>query len=328
MESPLIRVRLLLEGGHCQDIELRPDAPELTSLFQVLGSRAKDSLPSQEQFFQLPVRGGTESFSFNSAQLVALSTQPPVVVEFEHCPLPTPAPEIRTQAVQLQRPEYMVIDNFLGHYEHLDMLAYAVQHKEGFDAGTVATGPQNARENLVILDFAQQAHSTLLCNRLLTWFPQILHTLGMDPFPVQQVESQLTANNDGHYYRAHLDTDENSELARALTCVYYFSKQPAQFTGGALRIYDSLTNEEQRWQAESFQQVEPVSNRMVVFPSDSYHELLPIRCPSRQFEDSRFSVTNWIWRAQKPDAQASHGWGHMHCAKLPANASPKEGLPS
>jgi SM-20-related protein len=328
VESSLIRVRLLLEGGHCQDIELRPDAPELTSLFQVLGSRAIESQPSREQFFQLPVPGGTESFSFNSAQLVALSTQPPVVAELEHMHLTSPAPEIRAQAAQLQRPEYMVIENFLGHYEYLDMLAYALQHKEGFDAGTVATGSQNARENLVILDFAQQSHSTLLCNRLLTWFPQILDTLGMDPFPVQQVESQLTANNDGHYYRAHLDTDGSPELTRALTCVYYFSKQPAQFTGGALRIYDSLSNEGQRWQAESFQQVQPVSNRMVVFPSDSFHELLPIRCPSRQFEDSRFSVTNWIWRAEKPDARASHGWGYMHCAKLPANGSLKEGQPS
>ena len=30
-------------------------------------------------------------------------------------------------------------------------------------------------------------------NRLLTWLPQILKTLEIDPFPVHQVESQLTA---------------------------------------------------------------------------------------------------------------------------------------
>lgn len=327
MAGSLITVRLLLEGGHCQELELSPDAPALTDLFRVLGSRARGSLAPQEQFFQLPLAGGRKSFSFNSAQLVALSTQPPVVVEFDQQPAPVPRSDFHAQAAQVHRPEYMIIDNFLGHDEHLDMLAHALQQKAAFNPGSVATGEQTARENLVILDFAQHAHSTLLCNRLLTWFPQILQALRMDPFPVQQVESQLTASNDGHYYRAHLDTDEDSGILRALTCVYYFSKQPTQFTGGALRIYDSLVCEGQRRQAESFREVDPVSNRMVVFPSDSFHELLPIRCPSRQFEDSRFSITNWIWRAKQADAQATHGWGHMHCARLPTNWSARGDQP-
>ncbi|MFT6286996.1 MAG: Rps23 Pro-64 3,4-dihydroxylase Tpa1-like proline 4-hydroxylase [Alcanivorax sp.] len=318
-----IQLQVLLEGGHSQRIELAADAAELTLFFQILASRGSGSDSPLEQFFQLPMDGGRESFSFHSSQLVAVSTRPPIVIEFEQPPSPVPASGEPLGTRHSQRPEHMVIDNFLGHGEHLDMLAHALQQKDKFDVGTVVTGSYNARQNLAILDFAQHSHSTLLCNRLLTWYPHILDTLGMDPFPVAQVESQMTASNDGHYYRAHLDADKSMQIERALTCVYYFSKQPAQFSGGALRIYDSLCSNGQRLQADTYQQIEPVSNRMVVFPSDSYHELLPVSCPSRKFEDSRFAVTNWIWRTDQADPQASHGWGHLHCAKLPEDWRPR-----
>ena len=310
MSHSVIELRLLLEGGQSQSLAIASNSPELSRLFQVLGSRSASGAGSDEQFFQLPLDGGKESFSFSSTQLVAISTRPPVVIQFEQ---QNSAPPPVAQPV-IERPQQMVIDDFLGHYEHQDMLAYALQQADAFDLGTVATGQQQARQNLAILEFAQAAHSRLICNRLLTWLPRILQSFGMAPFPVQQVESQLTASNDGHYYRAHLDADQDLDLRRALTCVYYFSKQPAQFSGGALRIYDATNSDGQRRQADSFQQCEPVSNRMVIFPSDSFHELMPIRCPSGKLEDSRFAVTNWIWQQDQFDDALTHGWGHMHCA--------------
>ena len=59
-------------------------------------------------------------------------------------------------------------------------------------------------------------------------------------FPLQQVESQLTASNDGDFYRSHLDTDGRSLDGRAIACVYYFFREPKAFTGGALRLYDTI----------------------------------------------------------------------------------------
>ena len=317
MSHSMIELRLLLEGGQSQSLDIAPDSPELARLFHVLGSRSASGAGSDEQFFQLPLDGGKESFSFSSTQLVAISTRPPVLIQFEQQDS-APPPAAQPLIEQIERPHHMVIDDFLGHYEHQDMLAYAMQQADAFDPGTVETGEQQARQNLAILEFAQAAHSRLICNRLLTWLPRILQSFGMAPFPVQQVESQLTASNDGHYYRAHLDADQDRDLRRALTCVYYFSKQPSQFSGGALRIYDAINDGGQRWQADSFQQCESVSNRMVIFPSDSFHELMPIRCPSGKFEDSRFAVTNWIWQQDQPDDALTHGWGHMHCASEPA----------
>ena len=98
----------------------------------------------------------------------------------------------------------MIIDDFLSHDEHRDMLAYALASEAQFEAGTVTTSDAHYRQNLVIMNFHETAHSTLIRNRLLTWYPQMVQTLGMELFPLEAVESQLTASNDGHYYRAHL----------------------------------------------------------------------------------------------------------------------------
>ncbi|MFK7829425.1 MAG: 2OG-Fe(II) oxygenase [Congregibacter sp.] len=332
MDAAPIQVRLLLEGGHSETLELAADSAHLTQLFRVLGQRQQGLVEAEHTVFQIPLSGGREALSFSASQLVAVSTTPPIIVEFEEASSAASGsglgagvdsgtglalePALHAGAAR-HSPPVVVIDDFLSPYEHSDLLAFALQNKALFDAGTVARGLQAARQNLAVLDFGQQPHSKLVCNRLLTWFPALLGSLAIKPFPIHQVESQLTASNDGHFYRAHLDHDSAAEIERVLTCVYYFSKQPAQFGGGALRIYDSLRGPGIHSQGDSFQQVEPAPNRMVVFPSDSYHELLPVRCPSGRFEDSRFAITNWIWRIDEPDAQARHGWGHMRCGNVP-----------
>ena len=318
--NSFVELDLLLEGGQTQTLTVSADAPELIRLFQILGRRG--SALAEEQFFQLPLKDGKEAFSFSSAQLVAIRSRPPILEEFHNIqPDNAGQNELVNEAVaashEYQKSQYQIIDNFLGHYEHLDMLAYAAEHEEELKAATINNGNQSARTNMVIMDFAAAAHSTLVRNRLLIWMPQLWRLFNMEPFPVSQVESQLTVSGDGHYYRAHVDSDSAASLDRVLTCIYYFSRQPQQFSGGGLRIYDSLVGGDERRQAETFTQIEPIANRMVVFPSDCFHELLPIRCPSRAFLDSRFAITNWIWRSREPQPRANHGWGHLRCGRVP-----------
>ncbi|MEO0436660.1 MAG: 2OG-Fe(II) oxygenase [Pseudomonadota bacterium] len=312
-----VTVKLLLEGGHTQTLELPSEAPELAQLFQALAQRGGGHDDAYERLIQLPLNQGTESFSLNSAQVVAISTIPPVLIQAQGV---NDVPDPAVTSSQLHRPSMMIIDDFLAPHEYADMLAFAIQHREAFGAGTVVTGPQNARKNLAFLDFAEHPHSKLVTNRLLTWLPVLLQRLSLAAFPVHQVESQLTASNDGHFYRAHVDRDSNTQLERVLTCVYYFGKTPAQFSGGALRIYDAILSQNPvdrpSEQAGSFQQIEPLANRMVVFPSDCFHELLPVRCPSRRFEDSRFAITNWIWGSADADRERRHGWGHLKCGSV------------
>ena len=135
----------------------------------------------------------------------------------------------------------------------------------------------------------------------------------------------MTASNDGHYFRAHRDSGDPSTQARALSCVYYFFREPRAFAGGALRLYDTWQQGNDLRSTDSYKEIQPVSNRLVVFPSKAHHELMRIRCPSRKFEDSRFAITNWIRRTEKPDPGATFGWGHLQYGRLPDNFElPKE----
>jgi Rps23 Pro-64 3,4-dihydroxylase Tpa1-like proline 4-hydroxylase len=58
--------------------------------------------------------------------------------------------------------------------------------------------------------------------------------------------------------------------------------EPRSFSGGELTIRSSG--------------VQPQGDTLVLFPSCSVHEVLPVRVPSGAFADSRFTVTGWIHR--------------------------------
>jgi Rps23 Pro-64 3,4-dihydroxylase Tpa1-like proline 4-hydroxylase len=40
--------------------------------------------------------------------------------------------------------------------------------------------------------------------------------------------------------------------------------------------------------------VQPARNSVVLFPGSLTHEILPVRCPSRNFAHSRFTVNGWL----------------------------------
>lgn len=329
----MIAVQLHLDGGQVIQLRLREDAPELITLFQILASRGNENVQPMEQFLQLPLESGKAACSFNSRQLVSVITEPPVIVRLDVPAAPpggtadklaagaseqkNSGPEARPTTI-IRTPRYVKVDNFLSPDEYQDMLSYALEHETEFESGTVEGKASPHRQNRVIMGFAETPQSRLLQNRLLTWFPYLARELELDLFPVRYVESQLTASNDGHYYRLHCDAGAEKTDFRVLTCVYYFFRQPRPFSGGGLRLYDDLECDGRRQPTDSYREFEPVSNRLLVFRSTAYHELMRIRCPSRLFSDSRFAVTNWILSSKSPDPEARFGWGQLRCGVVPA----------
>lgn len=304
-ESPRTRsveVRLHLAGGHEQTLSLEEDAEALRELFTALATPE-----SADRLVQLPVDGGDAAYSFRPSNLIAVATEPPVVVELEEV---SPRPG---SSVAVRRPRWLVIDDFLGPHEHQALLDYALQAEERFEGGTVLGETSTYRTNKVIMAFGESAHAALFSNRLLVWYPLIARALGSPIVALQMVESQLTATNDGHYYRTHRDSAAGDDTEpRTLTCVYYLHREPKGFGGGDLRLYDSVSEGGIERPGSDFHAVEPVSNRLAVFSSHEWHEVAPVRCPSREFADSRFAVSSWIRQGQ-PDAEVTLGWGHFHC---------------
>lgn len=313
MEGPRdIRLRIGFLNGHEQAVTLREDAPELLALFAALSTPG-----SASRFVELPLEGGRVACSFQTSQLVSIVSEPPVLLKFE--PAPDKAPTRRragealrtAPAAPLRRPRFVVIDDFLSAQEHDELLAYALISEAQFQKGTVTTYAPDLRQNLVILNFGESVHSRLLENRLLMWFPLLAKALGLRVFPLALVESHLTAAMDGYYFKTH--SDEAPEIPRVLSCLYYLHREPRGFAGGELRLYDCIEGDGTRRAAETFTAVTPAANRLVVFPSEEFHEAMPVRCPSKQFADSRFAVTTWLHRASRLDPAATFGWGHFRC---------------
>ncbi|HEY0707353.1 MAG TPA: 2OG-Fe(II) oxygenase [Polyangia bacterium] len=309
MELRAITLTIRLAGGHEHTVTVPEDAPELRTLFAALSTPQ-----SSGRFVQLPVDGGRGACSFHSSQLVSIVSEPPVVLDIDDGAVGTrsqraageSAPETR-----LRRPRFVVVDDFLSPAEHDELLAYAIVSEQHFQAGTVTTYEPDVRQNLVILNFGDSVHSRLLESRLLIRYPLLARALGIPVFPLAPVESQLTAAGDGYYFKVH--GDDGPDVPRVLTCVYYLHRQPRGFAGGDLRLYDTIEGGGRRRAADTFVAVQPVANRMVVFPSNEFHEAMPVRCPSKQFADNRFAVTAWLHRAAKPDADTKFGWGHFRC---------------
>lgn len=131
--------------------------------------------------------------------------------------------------------------------------------------------------------------------------PDLFTALGTPPFEPARIELQLTAHNDGEYFKRHIDTqtgDSKETTVRLISFVYYFSASPARFSGGALRLYGFG---EDTGQVD----IEPVRNSLAVFPSWAPHEVLPVACTSGRFEDSRFAINGWLRRAKVPASKAS-----------------------
>ncbi len=138
--------------------------------------------------------------------------------------------------------------------------------------------------------------SNVLLSRLRSCLPRALPKLGRDPFRPSKVEMQITASNDGDFFRWHSDNGEDSLASREITFVYFFHCEPKKFRGGELRIYDS------RWQdgacipTGNYRAIVPQPNQVVLFDSSLAHEITPVECPSKAFADSRFTVNGWFHR--------------------------------
>ena len=319
-----IKVELELQGGYRHKLSLSEDSPELQELFRAFASRSISAATDPGTFLQLPLDKGRAACTFLSSDLVSVVTRPPVLIEPQVVDLGPVLPGQQLQreepgSASVRPPRHAIVDDFLSPSEQNDMLAYALQNSAKFEKGTVTTTDESYRRNLVIMDFANSAHATLIVNRLLVLYPVLMKKLGRPLVPLSVIESQLTASNDGHYFKGHQDSGtETTTATRLLSFVYYFHREPKGYAGGDLRLFDTVEQAGQQWPGSSFIEVEPRANRLVVFPSETFHELTPIRCSSREFADSRFAVTTWFRRSDEANPATTFGWGHFHCGVVPA----------
>ncbi|MGA8492118.1 MAG: 2OG-Fe(II) oxygenase [Terriglobales bacterium] len=193
----------------------------------------------------------------------------------------------------------VILDEFLTSAELNTLSQYVLEHEMQFEMSEVLSPGVSGgavdydhRRSRVLMDLGGQ--EKMITDRVLNCLPQVLKRWGRDPFPISRLETQTTASNHGDFFHCHSDNGAEAVAAREITFVYFFHREPKQFSGGELRIYDSRRENDNYVPTANYRTIVPEQNQLVLFASGLSHEITPVDCPSGRFADSRFTVNGWV----------------------------------
>jgi Rps23 Pro-64 3,4-dihydroxylase Tpa1-like proline 4-hydroxylase len=214
---------------------------------------------------------------------------------------------------------YVLFDNVLGDERSSAIYQLALQKRELFSHSKTTPNREypDWRKSFVLYDWELRPVLQLIEQELHARLPYALTNLGIPRFDVSSMEIQLTSHNDGEYYHWHTDSGTEETRSRVVTFVYYFHSQPRQFSGGELVLYDE----------ESAEEIEPVHDRLVMFDSRMKHEVKVVTCPSKQFENSRFTLNGWVRRRSTVTADYFDAKIFSYRGSLPTNPLPNRPAP-
>jgi len=276
-----IAVTLLLAGGHEQRLSLKATDPVLTALLGSVASR--ENSRTRSTIFNLETEDGKGSVVLAASDVIAISTTPAISID------------LARHRVNFEA-RHMKVENYLPTEAVAALLKFVEDRKHDFRPSR-ATGhtPSEGKSLRVLNELGAFGH--MFRERVRIELPRILARLRIPPFPLSEIDCQLLAYGDGHHLGRHRDKGPPPGTSRIVSFGYYFHREPRRFDGGELRLYDGIVENGQYTSSETATDLSPPSNTMVFFPSASYHEVLPIRCPSRRFGDGRFVINGWVHRA-------------------------------
>ena len=150
------------------------------------------------------------------------------------------------------------------------------------------------RRSRVLMELGAQEEMILA--RVKSALPLVVEKLGMQEFNISGIEAQITASNDGDFFRLHDDNGSEGVSARHLTFVYFFHREPRQFEGGELHLHNAHLDDGAYVSDGTFETIVPQQNRITFFPCELQHEITAVKCPSQRFADSRFTLNGWLHR--------------------------------
>lgn len=195
-------------------------------------------------------------------------------------------------ATRTIRHPVVIIDDLLSDSEWASLLTRVLASEAAFQPSGTHDARTDYRHSLVLNPPADLVDPVVRRVRAVT--PGVLPELRVRPISVGIVEAQVTASIDGSFFGVHTDADREKVPKRYLTYVYYFNRQPKAFSGGELRVYDDVLRNGKLARGETFQTIEPLHNRLVLFWARTMHEVMPVRMPSKHFADARFTVNGWV----------------------------------
>ena len=206
--------------------------------------------------------------------------------------------------------------DFLTKGELRGLTKYVLMHEADFmESSVIPDGvPEGAndpsyRKSRVLYELGE--YGALIQDRLLGLLPDALRLFNRESFALSHIDTQITASNDGDFFKVHQDNSMVEPLdipRREISFVHYFNSEPKAFRGGQLRFYDAEDGEVPSSGKNRARTIIPSQNTLVLFPSSYNHEVLPVRCPTGKFAHSRFTANGWLIReaTESDQANAAH----------------------
>jgi|SRR5579871_1603268 len=202
-----------------------------------------------------------------------------------------------SSAPTLLPPHYFAIPDFLSSDLHAAAVAKAEECRDRFVASSVTSNEPGYRKSRVVFEDALGSLCAPVQQEILGVLPAVCTALVRPMFVPRRVELHMTVHGDGDFFKVHTDSATQEIETREISFVYYFMlRQPYGFSGGDLRLYETLNFAPPRHEPSRFQDITPVDNMIVFFESRLMHEVLPLHVASGRFEDARFTLNGWLHR--------------------------------
>jgi len=197
-------------------------------------------------------------------------------------------------------PPHALIRNFMTEAELDQVLAFTLTHAHAFqDAGTYEApkpGESTKGRRSRILDGpANGAMAALIQPKLQALMPKLWPQLGMSPLLLRNLECQITAHGDGDYFAIHTDNSPPEIAYRRISYVHYFHREPKQFSGGHLCLYNTLLQDGYSKCGQLAADIDPPRNGLMIFPTHIYHRVSPIQSASGALTDQRLTLNGWLF---------------------------------
>ena len=200
-------------------------------------------------------------------------------------------------------PPYALIPDFMTEAELEKVLAFAMAHADAFQDSGVHDAPNQGfaatgyrlRRSRVLDGPANGALAAMMMPKLQELMPKLWSQLRVNPLPLNAMECQVTAHGDGDFFATHTDNGTPEIAHRRISYVYYFHREPKQFSGGHLCLYHTLYQDGYGKFGRLAADIDPPRNGLMIFPTFVCHEVTPIQCASRAFTDQRLTLNGWLF---------------------------------
>jgi Rps23 Pro-64 3,4-dihydroxylase Tpa1-like proline 4-hydroxylase len=190
-----------------------------------------------------------------------------------------------------------IIPDFLSPDLHAAAAETALQLREHFVPSSVTGNEPGYRRSRVVYEDSLPMLYEPIRQEIMAVLPAVCTALMLPAFVPSRVELHMTVHGDGDYFKVHNDVASPEIERREISFVWYFMvRQPCGFSGGTLRLYETVKGVLPQPEHTRFEDVTPADNMIVFFESRLMHEVLPLHVRSGAFEDCRFTLNGWLQR--------------------------------